>query len=84
MMNYEESVRHNTIMGELKMEGLKIQAAGAAASAAAANLQFRDLKFKIEEMEIQYGQDFSTDMGLDSDNIIGHKIWFLVPSTGFR
>lgn len=73
MMNYEESVRHNTIMGELKMEGLKIQAAGAAASAAAANLQFRDLKFKIEEMEIQYGQDFSTDMGLDSDNIIGHK-----------
>lgn len=73
MMNYEENVRHNTVMGELQKQANDIAARGAAASAASAQLQLRELKFQVEEMELQTGYDFSNAIGLDNDNYIGHK-----------
>ena len=73
MMNYEENVRHNTVMGELQKQANDIARQGAAASAASAQLQLRELKFKVEEMELQTGYDFSNAIGLDNDNYIGHK-----------
>ena len=73
MMNYEENVRHNTVMGELQKQANAIAAQGAAASAASAQLQLRELKFQVEEMELQTGYDFSNAIGLDNDNYIGHN-----------
>ncbi len=73
MMNYEENVRHNTVMGELQKQANQIAAAGAAASSRATELQLRELKFQIEEMELQTGYDFSNAIGLDNDNYLGHK-----------
>lgn len=73
MMNYEENVRHNTVMGELQKQANDIAARGAAASGAAAQLQLRELKFQVEEMELQTGYDFSNAIGLDNDNYLGHK-----------
>ena len=73
MMNYEENVRHNTVMGELQKQANDIAAQGAAASGAANDLQLRELKFQVEEMELQTGYDFSNAIGLDNDNYIGHK-----------
>lgn len=74
MMNYEENVRHNTIMGELQKEANKIAASGAAASAAAADLQLRELKFQVEELELQYGFNFTRDIGLSNDEFLGHDV----------
>ena len=74
MMNYEENVRHNTIMGELQKEANKIAAQGAAASGAADDLQLREFKFQVEEMEMQYGYNFSKDIGLDNKDYLGHDI----------
>ena len=73
MMNYEENVRHNTVMGELQKQANDIARQGAAASAASAQLQLRELKFQVEEMELQSGYDYSNAIGLDNDNYIGHK-----------
>ena len=73
MMNYEENVRHNTVMGELQKQANDIARQGAAASAASAKLQMRELKFQVEEMELQSGYDYSNAIGLDNDNYIGHK-----------
>ena len=73
MMNYEENVRHNTVMGELQKQANDIAAQGAAASGAANDLQLRELKFQVEEMELQTGYDFSNAIGLDNNNYIGHK-----------
>lgn len=73
MMNYEENVRHNTVMGELQKQANQIAAASAAASAAGNDLQLRELKFQVEEMELQTGYDFSNAIGLDNNDYIGHK-----------
>lgn len=73
MMNYEENVRHNTVMGELQKQANAIAAQGAAASAAGTELQLRELKFQVEEMELQTGYDFSNAIGLDNRNYIGHN-----------
>jgi hypothetical protein len=73
MMNYEENVRHNTVMGELQKQANDIARQGAAASAASAKLQLRELKFQVEEMELQSGYDYSNAIGLDDDNYLGHK-----------
>lgn len=73
MMNYEENVRHNTVMGELQKQANAIAGRGAGASAEAAKLQLRELKFQVEEMELQSGYDFSNAIGLDNDTYIGHS-----------
>lgn len=74
MMNYEENVRHNTIMGELQKEANKIAAAGAAASSAAADLQLRLQKFQLEEYELQTGHNITKEIGLDNKDVIGHDL----------
>jgi hypothetical protein len=73
MMNYEENVRHNNVMAALQKQANAIAAQGAAASAAGNDLQLRELKFQVEEMELQTGYDFSNAIGLDNNNYIGHK-----------
>lgn len=70
MMQYEETVRHNTIMGELAKQANQIAAAGQAASAEA---QMAELKFRVEEMELQSGHDYSKEIGLDNNDWIGHQ-----------
>ena len=74
MMNYEENVRHNTIMGELQKEANKIAASGAAASAASAELQLREFKFQLEEYELQSGHNITKQIGLDNKDFLGHDI----------
>jgi len=74
MMNYEENVRHNTIMGELQKEANKIAAGQAAASAAAAKLQWRLYKFQLEEYELQSGHNITQQIGMDNKNLIGHDV----------
>ena len=74
MMNYEENVRHNTIMGELQKEANKIAAQGATASGAAADLQLREFKFQVEELELAQGFNYSKDIGLDNNDYLGHDI----------
>ena len=73
MMNYEENVRHNTVMGELQKQANAIAAQGAAASAAANDLQLRELKFQLEEYELQSGHNITKEIGLDNDSTLGHK-----------
>lgn len=73
MMNYEENVRHNTVMGELQKQANAIAAQGAAASAAAADLQLREFKFQLEEYELQSGHNITKEIGLDNDSTIGHN-----------
>ena len=72
MMNYEENVRHNTIMGELQKEANKIAASSAGASGASTKVQMRLFKFQLEEMELALGADITSQIGLDNDNLIGH------------
>ena len=74
MMNYEENVRHNKIMGELQKEANKIAASSAGASAAAAKWNMRLWKFQLEEMELGMGFDISKKIGLDNDDLIGHNV----------
>ena len=74
MMNYEENVRHNTVMGELQKQANAIAAQGAAASAASANIALREYKFQIEELELARGQNFSKIIGLDNSDLIGHEV----------
>jgi len=72
MMNYEESVRHNTIMGELKKEANKIAAQGNAITAAGNKLKLREFKFRMEEAELDQGINYTNILGLDNKGIIGH------------
>lgn len=74
MMNYEENVRHNTVMGELQKQANAIAAAGAAASSESAKLQLRELKFQLEEYELQSGHNITKEIGLDNDNTLGHDV----------
>ena len=69
MMQYEETVRHNTIMGELAKQANQIAAAGQAANQ---ELQMAELRFRVEEMELQSGFNYSKDIGLDNEDFIGH------------
>lgn len=73
MMNYEENVRHNTIMGELQKQANAIAGQGAAASAASAELAHLNLKFKVEEEEMDSGYNYSNKLGWDNDDHIGHR-----------
>lgn len=73
MMNYEENVRHNKIMGELQKEANAIAASGAAASAKAAEIAELQFRFKVEEQEMDMGYDFSYEIGLDNERYIGHN-----------
>lgn len=73
MMNYEENVRHNKIMGELQKEANAIAASGAAASAKAAEIAELQFRFKVEEQEMDMGYDFSYEIGLDNEKYIGHN-----------
>ena len=75
MMNYEESVRHNTIMGELKAEGNRIAAGGAAAQAAMVDTQIAAFLFDLEELELTWGHNFSKEIGADNDDFIGHDVF---------
>ena len=73
-MSYEETVRHNEIMGQLLHEANQIAGASAAASAAAADLELREFKFQIEEAELQYGINLTKQIGLSDDDYLGHDI----------
>ena len=74
MMNYEENVRHNKIMGELQKEANKIAAAGNGISAAMADLNWKIFKFKLEEEELATGYNYSQIIGMDNDSTIGHDV----------
>lgn len=74
MMNYEENVRHNTIMGELQAEANKISGSSAGASAALAAIQLREFKFQVEELENQYGWNFTKEIGINNDDYLGHDV----------
>lgn len=74
MMNYEENVRHNTVMGELQKQANAIAAQGAAASAASAGLALREKLFQLEEMELARGQNYTKMLGLDNNDRIGHQV----------
>ena len=73
MMNYEENVRHNKIMGDLQLQAAKAAASQAAAGAKAAELSLREFKFKTEEMEMDMGFDITHAIGLDDEEYIGHN-----------
>ena len=66
-LQYEESVRHNTIMGELMQQAQKAANSAAGAGASAAKWSEKLRLFDIEEMELQYGVDFT------DDNHLGHN-----------
>lgn len=72
MMNYEENVRHNTIMGQLQHEANQIQGASAGASAALAKLKLAEFKFQVEEEELQTGVNYSKMIGIDNKDFLGH------------
>ena len=72
MMNYEENVRHNTIMGQLQHEANQIQGASAGASAALARIKLAEFKFQVEEEELQTGVNYSKMIGIDNKDFLGH------------
>ena len=72
MMQYEETVRHNEIMAELQHEANQIAGSSGGASAALAEIQLREFKFQVEELELQYGWNFTQEIGLNNDNYLGH------------
>jgi hypothetical protein len=61
-------------MGELQKQANAIAAKQAGASAAGADLQLRQLRFQVEEMELQSGHNYSKEIGLDNTNTLGHDI----------
>ena len=73
MMNYEENVRHNTVMAELQKQANAISAQNVAASAASAELARLNFKFKVEEEEMDSGYNYSNKLGWDNDDHIGHR-----------
>ena len=72
MMNYEENVRHNTVMGELQKQANAIAGSSAAANAAMAELNLKVRKFQLEEEELQRGLELTKALGLDDKDYIGH------------
>ena len=72
MMNYEENVRHNTVMGELNKQANAIAGSSAAANAAMAELNLKVRKFQLEEEELQRGLELTKALGLDDKDYIGH------------
>lgn len=75
MMNYEENVRHNTIMGELQHEANQIAAQQAAAAGASSYWDDLQFKFDVEELELRWGYDFSKALGLDNKDFLGHDVF---------
>lgn len=75
MMQYEETVRHNEIMGQLQHEANQISGSSAGASAALAAIQLREFKFQVEEMELASGFNYSKDIGLDNNDYLGHDVF---------
>ena len=72
MMNYEENVRHNTVMGELNKQANAIAGAAASYSAAMAKLNLKTRIFQLEEEELASGEDLTYKLGLDDNQYIGH------------
>lgn len=72
MMNYEENVRHNTIMGELNKQANAIAGAAASYSAKMAELNLKTRIFQLEEEELASGEDLTYKLGLDDNQYIGH------------
>ncbi len=72
MMNYEENVRYNTVMGNLKKQANDIARAQVQASSAGADIQLREYKFNLEEYELATGHNITKEIGLDNSNRIGH------------
>jgi hypothetical protein len=72
MMNYEETVRHNTVMGELNKQANAIAGAAASYSAKLAQLNLKDRIFQLEEEELASGEDLTYKLGLDDNQYIGH------------
>lgn len=73
MLQFEETVRNNTVMAELENEANQIAAGQNAAAAAMAALNLREFKYSVEEAEMLSGRDFTYELGLDDrEGYIGH------------
>ena len=72
MMNYEENVRYNTVMGNLKKQANDIAMAQVKAASAGADIQLREFKFDLEEYELATGHNITKEIGLDNSDRIGH------------
>ena len=73
MMNYEENVRHNKVMGKLQEQANKYAASQAAAGARSAEIAELNFRFQVEEEELDTGFDYSYAIGLDDEEYIGHN-----------
>lgn len=73
MLQFEETVRNNTVMAELENEANQIAAGQNAAAAAMAALNLREFKYSVEEAEMLSGKDYTYALGLDDrEGYIGH------------
>ena len=73
MLQFEETVRNNTVMAELENEANQIAANQNAAASAMAALNLREFKYSVEEAEMLSGRDFTYELGLDDrEGYIGH------------
>lgn len=73
MLQFEETVRNNTVMAKLEDDANKIAAGQNAAAAAMAALNLREFKYSIEEAEMLSGRDYTYALGLDDrEGYIGH------------
>jgi hypothetical protein len=72
MMNYEENVRYNTVMGNLKKQANDIARAQVQAASAGSDIQLREYKFNLEEYELATGHNITKEIGLDNSSRIGH------------
>lgn len=74
LLNFEERVRHNKEAERLQDQANKIAAASAGVADELAKLQLRQFKFRVEELELQTGRNFSKEIGLDNADYLGHDI----------
>lgn len=74
LLNHEENVRHNTIMGELQKEANQLAGQANGINAAANDLKLREFRFQMEEYELATGQNITKEIGLDNDDFLGHDI----------
>lgn len=74
MMNYEENVRHNKAMGKLQEQANAIAMQGAKLAQESSKLQLRELKFQLEEYELQSGHNITKEIGLDTEDTLGHNL----------
>lgn len=73
MLQFEETVRNNTVMAKLEDDANKIAANQNAAASAMAALNLREFKYSVEEAEMLSGRDFTYELGLDDrEGYIGH------------